>query len=83
MDVPRVILKKFGYVFTALLVSCLDIVLNGVWRWDFEVGMSCCKEINKLGVGDDVCGVIAFSHPFCNVGTDGQSEFRGMYQRQM
>lgn len=83
MDAPRVILKKFGYAFTALLVSCLDIALNSVWRWDFEVGVSCCEEIDKLGVRDDVCGAIAFSYPFCNVGTDGQSEFGGMYQRQM
>jgi hypothetical protein len=71
MDMPRVILKKCGYVFMALLVSCLDIMSNGVWRWDFEMGVSCCEEMYKLGVRDDVCRVIAFSYPFCNVGTDG------------
>jgi hypothetical protein len=75
MDAPRVFLKKFGYAFMALLVSCLDIASNSVWRWDFEVGVSCCEEIDKLGVGDNVCGAIAFGYPFCNVGTDGQSEF--------
>ena len=76
------ILKKFGYAFTALLVSRLDIASNSVRRWDFEVGVSCREEIDKLGVGDDVRGAIAFGHPFGNVGTDGRSEFGGMYQKQ-
>jgi hypothetical protein len=83
MNAPRVILKKFAYAFAALLISRLDITSNSVWRWDFEVRVSCREEIDKLGVGDNVCGAIAFGYPFCNVGTDGQSEFGGMYQRQM
>ena len=83
MNVPRVILKKFGYVFAALLVSCLDIMLNSVWRQDFEVGVFCCEEIDKPGIKDNVCRVIAFGYPFCNVGTDRQSEFGGMYQQQV
>jgi hypothetical protein len=77
------ILKKFGYVFTALLVSHLDTMSNSIWRWDFEVGVSCCEEINKLMVRDNICGAIAFGYPFFNMGTNGQSEFRGMYQRQI
>jgi len=54
----------------ALLVSCLDIALNSVWRWDFEVGMSSFEKINKLRIRDDSCRVVAFSYPLCNVGTD-------------
>jgi len=54
----------------ALLVSCLDIVSNSVWRWNFEVGVSSSEEIDKLRVGDDTCREIAFCYLLCNVGTD-------------
>jgi hypothetical protein len=65
-----VILKDFGYTLTTLLVSGLDVASNSVWRWNLEVGMSSCEEIDELGIGDDGCRTIAFSYPFRNVGSD-------------
>ena len=70
MDLSWVILKELGYTLTALLISCLDITSNGVWRWNFEVGVSSSEEIDELRVGDDSCRAIAFCYPLCNVGAD-------------
>ena len=64
------ILKEFGYTLTAFLISHLDIALNSVWRWNFEVGVSSHEEVNEFGIRDNGCRVIAFSYPLCNVGTD-------------
>jgi hypothetical protein len=70
MDMPWVLLKKIGYTLMALLVSQLDITLNSVWRWNFEVGVSSCEEVNKLGIVDNCCRAIVFSYPLCNMGSD-------------
>ena len=73
MDTPVVTLKKCDYMFTGLQISCDDVMANGVWRWDLEMGVSCYKKIGKLGIGDDVCLAIAFGYPLCNVGADAYS----------
>ncbi len=70
MDQPWVILQELGNALTALLVSCLDITSNGVWRRNFEVGMSRCEEINELWIGDYGCRAIALGDPLCDVSTD-------------
>jgi hypothetical protein len=57
-------------MFTALPVSHFDIVLNSVQRWDCEVGVFCCKEVDELGIGGDVRWAVAFGYPFCDVGAD-------------
>ena len=57
-------------MFTALHICCLDVTLNGVWAWNFEVWMSGHEEVDKLRVRDDVCRVVAFCYPLRNVGTD-------------
>ena len=75
---PCVILEEFGYTFTALHVSGLDIMSNSVWTWNFEVGMSSHGEVNELRIRDDICRVIAFSYPLCNVGTDVHESQNGM-----
>ena len=69
-DMPWMFLKEFGYTLTAFLVSHLDIMLNSVWRWNFEVGVSSCEEVNEFGIRDNGCRAIAFSYPLRNVGTD-------------
>jgi hypothetical protein len=48
VDMPWVFSEEFGDVFSALLVSHLDIVSNCVQRWDLEVGVSCHEEVDKL-----------------------------------
>jgi hypothetical protein len=70
MYMSGVISKEFGYTSTALHICHLDIMLYGVWTWNFEVWMSCHEEVNKLRVGDNVCGAVAFCYPLHNVGTD-------------
>ena len=67
-------------MFPALLVSYLDITLNSVWRWDFEVGVTYREEIDKFGVRHDACRAIAFRDPFCNVRTVGR-ELEEIYQQ--
>ena len=74
------VLKEFGYVFPALLISCLDIASNSVWRWDFGVGVTCREEIDKFGVRHNACRAIAFRDPFCNVRTVG-CELEEIYQQ--
>ena len=68
--------EEFGYTFLALLVSCLDVALNSVWRRDCEVGVSCCEEVDKLGVRDNGCRAITLCYPFHNVGSAGRDEFK-------
>ena len=73
------VLEEFGYAFSALLVSCLDVTSNSVWRRDCEVGVSCHEEVNKLRVRDDACRAITLCYPFCDVGTAGHDEFKERY----
>jgi hypothetical protein len=59
VETPWVVLEEFCYMLLALLISCLDVMSNSVWRRDCEVGVSCCEEVNKLRVRDDGCRVIS------------------------
>ena len=68
--------EEFGYMFLALLVSCLDVTSNSVWRRACEVGVSCCEEVDELGVRDDGCRVIALCYQFRDVGSARHDEFK-------
>jgi hypothetical protein len=78
MNTFYVIAKKLDYTLTALLISHIDVMSNGAWRWDLEVRVSHCKEVNKLRVGDNSHGAIAFGYPLCNVGTDAHESTKGI-----
>ena len=75
------VLEEFGYTFSALLISCLDVTLNSVWRRDCEVGVSCHEEVtvNKLRVRDNACRAITLCYPFCDVGSARCDEFKERY----
>ena len=79
VEMPWVVLEEFGYAFSALLVSCLDVVSNSVWRRDCEVGVSCREEVDKLRVRDDACRAITLCYPFRDVGTARHDEFEERY----
>ena len=70
MNMPWVLSKERSYTLTALIVCCLDITSNGVRRWNFEVGVSSCEEVDELGIRDNRHRAIAFSYPLRNVRTD-------------
>jgi hypothetical protein len=79
MNTPRVILKELDDMFAALQIGHKNVTTNGVWRWNLEVGVSCYEKIDELRIRDDSCWAIAFSNPFCNVGTDVYESKKGMY----
>jgi len=65
-----VILKQFGYTFTALCVCSLDIVPNCVQTWNFEVWATGSEKGDEFRIRNDVRRAITFCYPFCKVGTD-------------
>jgi len=74
-----VVSEEFGYTFSALLVSCLDVTSNSVWRRDCEVGVSCREEVDKLRVRDNACRAITLCYPFRDVGSARCDEFKERY----
>jgi len=68
MDTPWVVLEEFCYTFPALLIHCLDVASNSVRGWDLEMRVSCCEEVDKLRVRNNVYRAITFCDPFCNMG---------------
>ena len=79
VETPWVVSEEFGYMFSALLVSCLDVTSNSVWRRDCEVGVSCREEVDKLRVRDNACRAITLCYPFCDVGSARCDEFKERY----
>jgi hypothetical protein len=69
MELPAVPLKKFAYLLAALQISRFDITSNGVCRWDLKVGVTRHKEGDEFGIRDNICWVVAFSHPLHNMST--------------
>jgi hypothetical protein len=79
MNMPWVILKELNDMFAALQVGHNNVMMNSVQRWNLKAGVSYYEKIDELGIRDNSCWAIAFSNPFCNVGTDVHESKKGMY----